>query len=95
MGLGYFFGVNHSVSGNDWNDANAPWNQRARVFHTCPECDGDGGIYYNNDGEELSKVDYDRLSDEDKALWNFDKCMRCDGTGEIEVAPEDYDYDYD
>lgn len=68
--------------------AAAPWNEVEPKYETCPECNGDRGVYYNEDGEELSSVDYERLSDEDKALWIFDKCERCDGTGYV----SDIDY---
>lgn len=68
---------------------NAPWNETEPTFVTCPECNGDCGIYYNDDGEELSKVDYDRLSDEDKQGWLLDKCCRCDGLGVIEYEDND------
>lgn len=85
MGLGYFFGVNQSVSGNDWDDPNAPWRQEEPKYEVCPECGGDGGVFYNEAGDILSSVDYNKLSDEDKKLWEMDKCLRCDGSGEIEV----------
>lgn len=80
-----------TMTSTEWN--NAPWNElEPPTFETCPECNGDCGIYYNEYDEELSKVDYDRLSDEDKSLWVLDKCCRCDGLGIIEAEPSDYQH---
>ena len=93
MGFGYFFGVNQSVSGNDWNDPYAPWNDTEPLYETCPYCSGDGGIYYNDNGDELSVVDYERLSEEDREIWTFDKCEYCDGTGTIIAEPYEPDCD--
>lgn len=82
------------VSGNDWWDnPNAPWNQSEAMKETCPDCDGDGGVYYNDNGDELSKSDWERLSDEDKVLWEFEKCERCEGIGTIMVEPYEPDWD--
>jgi hypothetical protein len=89
-----FFGSCQDVSGNDWwGNSNAPWNTPDAVFENCPECNGTGGDYYNEDGDVISVADWERLSDEDKALWTFDKCERCDGLGTIEVEPYEPDYD--
>jgi hypothetical protein len=33
------------------------------------------------------------MSDEDKALWTFEKCERCGGEGKIEVEPYEPDWD--
>ena len=82
------------VSGNDWwGNPQAPWNQPDAVYENCPDCNGTGGDYYNEDGDVITKADYERLSDEDKVLWTLDKCERCDGCGTIEV--ESYEPDYD
>jgi hypothetical protein len=82
------------VSGNDWwGDPQAPWNQPEPMYENCPDCDGTGGDYYNDDGDVISVADWERLSDEDKALWTFDKCERCEGVGTIEVEPYEPDYD--
>lgn len=82
------------VSGNDWwGNPQAPWNQPDAIYENCPDCNGTGGDYYNEDGDKISKADYERLSDEDKALWTFDKCERCEGLGTIEVEPYEPDYD--
>ena len=93
MIFGYFDGSVPSLCGNDYNDPQAPWNQPEPLYETCPNCEGDGGIYYNDEGAELSVVDYERLSEEDKALWTFDKCERCDGIGTIITEPYEPDYD--
>lgn len=88
-----FFGVRPFISGNDWDDPRAPWNQVEPLYETCPHCNGDGGIYYNDNGDELNVADYDRLSDEDKSTWQFDACEHCDGTGTIISEREIPDYD--
>lgn len=73
--------------------ANAPWNEPNPVYDTCPDCNGDGGVWYDEDGEKHSKADYDRLSEEDKVLCVFEKCERCGGEGKIEVEPYEPDWD--
>lgn len=73
--------------------ASAPWNQPDPTYDTCPDCNGEGGVFYNDDGDEINRADYERLSDEDKRLWTFDKCERCDGIGTIIVEPWSPDYD--
>lgn len=88
------FGRFREVSGNDWwGNPNAPWNTPDAVYENCPECNGTGGDYYNENGDVISVADWERLSDEDKALWTFDKCERCDGLGTIEVEPYERDWD--
>lgn len=71
----------------------APWNRPEPEYDTCPYCDGDGGDWVNEDGDVLSDADYNRLSDEDKSLYDFLRCEYCKGTGEIEVEPYGVDYD--
>jgi hypothetical protein len=73
--------------------ASAPWNQIEPTYDTCPDCNGEGGVFYNGDGDEINRADYERLSDEDKQLWEFDKCERCDGLGTIIIEPLTPDYD--
>ena len=80
-----------TMSDIEW--ANAPWNELEPLYETCIHCCGDGGIYYNDEGDELSVVDYNRLSDEDKAQWTFDECEHCDGVGTIIVEREMPDFD--
>lgn len=93
MPFGYFFGVNQSVSGNDYDDRHAPWNQREPLYETCPHCGGDGGVYYNENGDEMCAIDYERLSDEYKSLWVLDNCEHCDGIGTIITEPWENDSD--
>ena len=89
-----FFGSCQDVSSNDWwGNPQAPWNQPDAEYDTCPDCNGTGGDYYNDDGDVISVADWERLSDEDKALWTFDKCERCEGVGTIEVEAYEPDYD--
>lgn len=76
--------------------ANAPWNECEPTFEMCPECNGDGGVWYDDkDGVEYSVADYERLSEEVRKGLKFDKCERCDGTGSIEVEPYTPDYEKD
>lgn len=79
------------MTDTDWN--RAPFNQPDPEYQTCDECNGDGGVWYNEDGDVISKADYERMSDEDKALWTFEKCERCEGKGKIEVEPYEPDWD--
>lgn len=72
---------------------NAPWNQPEPVYDTCPDCNGDGGVWYNGDGDEYSVADYSRMSKEMQRGLKFDKCERCNGEGEI--IAEEYEPDYD
>lgn len=69
----------------DWAWANAPWNQLDAVYETCPECNGDGGVWYDENGEEYSASDFEQMSEEVRFGLEFDKCERCDGVGTIEV----------
>jgi Zn-finger nucleic acid-binding protein len=82
------------VSGNDWwGDPQAPWNQPEPMYDTCPDCNGDGGVWYDEDGKEYSVADYERMSEEERSELEFDKCERCEGVGTIEVEPYEPDYD--
>ena len=75
----------------EWD--NAPWNQPQSVYETCPDCNGDCGVWYNENGKEYSKADYERMSDEERKDLEFAKCERCDGVGTVEVEPYEPDYD--
>lgn len=71
----------------------APWNQPDAVYENCPDCNGDGGVWYDEDGNKYSVADYERLSEECREGFEFEKCERCDGLGTIEVEPYEPDYD--
>jgi DnaJ-class molecular chaperone len=89
-----FFGSCQDVSGNDWwGNPQAPWNQPDAVYENCPDCNGDGGVWYDEDGNKYSVADYERLSEECREGCEFEKCERCDGLGTIEVEPYEPDYD--
>lgn len=82
------------VSGNDWwGNPQAPWNQPDARYENCPDCNGDGGVWYDEDGKEYSVADYERMSEEERKDLEFEKCERCDGKGEVEVEPYEPDYD--
>ncbi|MFV0535955.1 MAG: hypothetical protein ACK5M3_01125 [Dysgonomonas sp.] len=71
---------------------NCPVCSSEPYMATCPECNGDGYIYYNEEGRIVSKEQYNNLHPHDR----YDEpCECCDGTGEIEYEL-DYEYsDYD
>lgn len=73
--------------------ANAPWNESEVHYDICPECDGDGGVWYDEDGKEYGKADYNRMSEEERTELEFKECERCEGKGKIEVEPYKPDYD--
>lgn len=74
------------ISGNDWwSNPDAPWNIPHDEYMTCPDCGGDGGVWYDADGNEYSVADYERMSEECRAGMEFDKCERCEGVGTILV----------
>ena len=82
------------VSGNDWwGNPQAPWNQPDAEYGTCTDCNGDGGVWYDEDGKEYSKADYERMSEEERKDLEFEKCERCGGEGMIEVEPYEPDWD--
>ena len=80
-----------TMSNTEWRSA--PWNQSDDEYETCPDCCGDGGIYYNEDGEDITKNEYLRLSEEEKKLWEFEKCSTCNGSGEVIKEAEERDWD--
>ena len=49
-------------------------------YEECDHCDGEGYIYYNIDGEEITRVIYDLLPE---SLRDSEKCDDCDGLGEV------------
>lgn len=51
----------------------------------CPACKGAGEIYYNEDGDQITKAQYDALPKDQR---DADKCAECDGTGAIEYENE-------
>ena len=79
------------MTNTEW--ANAPWNEPNIMYETCLDCNGDGGVWINADGDVLFAADYERLDEEERYEWEFEKCERCDGSGEIEVEPYEPDYD--
>ena len=63
------------------------------IYNTCPDCNGEGGVWYDEDGKSYDKADYDRLSEEARSELEFVKCERCEGVGTIEVEPYEPDWD--
>lgn len=71
---------------------NAPWNEPDEVYETCPECNGDGVTYFDDDGKEYSVAEYERLSEAERKEMVYEICARCGGDGEILVEEDDDDY---
>jgi len=54
-------------------------------FEKCTICNGEGKIYMNDDGIQLSKEEWLKLP-EDERSW--DECFTCDQTGEVCINVE-------
>ena len=55
----------------------------------CPECNGVGYAFYNEDGDAISEEEYNQLLPYKR---DSEQCDCCEGTGEIEYDNEpDYD----
>lgn len=80
-----------TMTSSEWSDA--PWNKQEPRCEACPECGGDGGLWYDEDGKEYSVADYERMSEEMRKGLVFDKCERCDGTGEVAIEDDEPEYD--
>ena len=48
----------------------------------CPRCDEEGYLYYNDEGEEITRELYDALPESERSE---EKCDKCNGSG---VVPE-------
>lgn len=72
---------------------NAPWNVEEPQMQVCAYCGGDGGVWYDENGRAYTKVDYERLSEEEQSELEFQECDECNGKGEIEIEPYEPDYD--
>lgn len=55
----------------------------------CPECNGVGSIFYDIDGERITREQFDKLPESER---DKERCPECDGEGEIEY---EYEPDYD
>lgn len=73
------------MSRTEWE--NAPWNEVRGEYEICDECKGNGGVYYNEDGDEITPSEYEMLSEVDKSLWEYEECSKCKGEGRIEIEP--------
>ena len=71
------------MSDSEW--ANAPWNETETKYRLCPNCNGDRGVWYDDDDKKYSVADYERMSEEERKDLEFEKCKYCDGDGEIPV----------
>lgn len=86
-------------------DPRAPWREKAPAMRPCPECGGDGSIYWacdraTGDEQRVTGAVWKRLPlDEERARARWSRfyrveecpCEVCGGTGEIE---DDNPYDY-
>lgn len=55
----------------------------------CPACKGEGVIRYDDNGDDVSKKDFD------PEIHFEEECARCCGTGWVEVEPNEKDEDYE
>lgn len=65
-------------------EANAPWNKIEIEREICPTCNGYGGVWYNERGDEINPDVYSQLSEKEKNDWEFDPCEQCNGKGYID-----------
>ncbi|MFR9622499.1 MAG: hypothetical protein SNG97_07045 [Rikenellaceae bacterium] len=54
----------------------------------CTECGGTGMIYFDEEGKDVTREEYER----NPQLYNHDNCEECEGSGEVEDV-EGYTYD--
>ena len=75
--------------GSDTPDA--PWNASDPIMKECPTCNGVGMICNN------CEEDYETCTceEEDTRSMGHHDCSACEGSGEVEADPEDYEPDYD
>jgi RecJ-like exonuclease len=52
----------------------------------CVECNGVGGFYFNEDGDEITKEEY--LENKGNKKYFMIPCEECDGKGYIEIYEE-------
>lgn len=73
------------LTGNDYlSRPETFYEEPQATYISCPYCGGDGGVWYNGESEEIDKVHYESLSEEDKILCEFVECEHCEGLGTIE-----------
>ena len=61
-------------------------------FDRCPDCEGDGFIFYGEKEEEIFPHEYPMLPREKR---HSEKCKSCNGEGVVEsgyVEPDYYEY---
>ena len=58
-----------------------PVCQKDSHYTTCPICEGKPATYYDKDGKEIEKPDYDKLPEKEREM---ELCDHCYGTGEVE-----------
>ena len=50
-------------------------------FRRCPDCQGDGNIYFDKNGNHISKIEAERLD----LLKESERCENCFGLGYIPI----------
>lgn len=65
---------------------NCPVCSDRPTYNECPECEGTGTIYFDEDGNTLTQIEFMQRDDSD-----CEDCEMCNGSGEIEEEPIDYE----
>lgn len=60
-------------------------------FKECPVCEGNPNTYFDADGEEITKEQYDLLPEKQR---NIEPCTLCEGEGRVEYQNE-YEPEYE
>ncbi len=59
------------------------------VMVKCDDCHGEGYIYYDDDGNDVAKEEYEKFPEQ----YTKEVCCECGGYGEVEDAGAYYDPD--
>lgn len=70
------------ISGNDYNDPDAPWND-TREEEVCEVCNGDGRWYLGEEGDTITEDEYNALPYAKRETYDKIICPNCDGEGYI------------
>lgn len=68
------------VSGNDYDDPYAPWNDR-REEEVCEVCNGDGRWYLSEEGDTITQDAFNALLYIERETYDIIPCPHCGGEG--------------